>query len=106
MPVPYVPSRSANKKHHVKRSLFESINLPAVLCSALDPLHSIVNWAKDRALQGWNPSVGPVAGIAGSVLSLPLFQLQSWRDAINPRGSGTCVREDLMNLLNERNRLG
>jgi hypothetical protein len=28
------------------------------------------------------------------------------RNAINPRGLGTCVREDLMDLLIERNQLG
>ena len=36
----------------------------------------------------------------------PLCRKHSGPKAINPRGLGACVREDLMDLLIERNQLG
>jgi hypothetical protein len=37
---------------------------------------------------------------------LALAGQESWRESENPGGLGACVREDLMDLLIERNQLG
>jgi hypothetical protein len=63
--------------------------------------------AEDRANAGMRPERRPGAGIDGERVNLaPPVQINPGRKAKNPGGLGACVREDLMDLLIERNRLG
>ena len=63
--------------------------------------------AEDRATQGCDLSADPGAGIDGERTNLaPTVQINPGLKAINPGDLGACVREDLMDLLIERNQLG
>jgi hypothetical protein len=65
--------------------------------------------AEDRALQKCNLSADSGAKTRlGFESRAPAINFSNWDSikAINPRGLGTCVREDLMDLLIERNQLG
>ncbi len=56
-------------------------------------------------MRGRNSSAGLGPRTAGARISLLPIQ-QFWPKALNPGGLEACVREDLMDLLNERNQLG
>src|SRR5712691_7163278 len=61
-------------------------------------------WAEDTATQGCDQSADPGAGMAGR--RRPPQPSHSGEKAINPGSARACVREDLMDLLIERNQLG
>ena len=57
------------------------------------------------ATRGRDQSADPGPELRGRRGAAP-HRRNSGGKAINPRGLGTCVREDLMDLLIERNQLG
>jgi hypothetical protein len=69
-------------------------------------------WAEDTATQGCDRSADPAAGMRlrtqawrGGASRPKQTRYSGWK-AVNPRGLGTSVREDLMDVLIERNQLG
>jgi hypothetical protein len=56
-------------------------------------------------MRGRNPSADSAAGMAGGGSSR-LHPKPFWPESDKSQGFGGCVREDLMNLLIERNQLG
>ena len=57
-------------------------------------------------MRGRNSSADSGPGLWEQAISNLLPIQQSWPKALNPGGLEACVREDLMDLLNERNQLG